>query len=70
MTPDDAAARIAALEAELHEARALHAGEVAALRERESATADVLRLVAASTGDLQSILDQICLLYTSDAADE
>jgi GAF domain-containing protein len=59
--PDDAA-RVAELEAALRTARdqlAIECAENAALRERETATAELLRIIASSPTDLQRVLDTI-----------
>jgi signal transduction histidine kinase/putative methionine-R-sulfoxide reductase with GAF domain len=56
---DDLQARVKELEAELQQARALHAAEVSALREQQTATADVLRSIATSSTDSSVVLDVI-----------
>ena len=49
---DDPYARIAELEAELRQARAVHAAEVASLREEQTATAEILRVILAKQRDV------------------
>jgi signal transduction histidine kinase len=53
------AARIEHLEAELRRVRAANAAEVAALREQQIATAEVLRIIATSPTDLDVVLQAI-----------
>jgi signal transduction histidine kinase len=69
---DDPDARIAELEAELRQARAVHAAEVASLREEQTATAEILRVITSSSsepgGVLQAITDAAVRLCGSMAA--
>ena len=56
---EDPYARIAEPEADLRQARALHAAEVAALLEQQIALGDVLRVIASSPTALSRVFETV-----------